>query len=106
MINGSIAKKLDVPLSRFAIRNMVMAKITEKEEFAESIENKPVFVKFDGVTRLRKHYLVFQVVEEAGIKREDVWACIVDNAAVMLKSIKLMNDKIQQEKETDLFFLT
>ena len=83
-----------------------------------------MFVKFDGVTRLRKHYLginiqywdaesgltvkclgiidteghgdaestktqVFQVVEEAGIKKEDVWACIVDNAAVMLKSIKL-----------------
>ena len=49
MINGSIAKKLDVPLSRFAIRNMVMAKVTaEKKKFAESIENKPVFVKFDG----------------------------------------------------------
>ena len=56
-INGPTAAKLGVPLGRHAISEMVLKRSEEKKKLMKEIEGKFFFLKFDGVTRLRSHFL-------------------------------------------------
>ena len=58
MLNGSLATSLGISLNRETVRNMVIRKaMSERKLLADSLKDKFVFLKFDGVTRLRSHYL-------------------------------------------------
>ena len=57
-INGLAAEKLKVPLGRKTVREMILNKANqEKELLSKELEGKFFCLKFDGVTRLRSHFL-------------------------------------------------
>ena len=61
-INGNLTKDLGVALGRDAMYRLIMNKFDEsKQALMKSIEGKFLYLKFDGVTRLRKHYLGLSV---------------------------------------------
>ena len=62
MLNGTFAKNLEIQLGRQAICCMVLKKSEEeKSKLKESVSGALVSVKFDGVTRLRSHFLGISV---------------------------------------------
>ena len=62
LLNGTFAKNLEIQLGHQAIRSMVLKKSEEeKSKFKESLSEALVFIKFDGVTRLRSHFLGISV---------------------------------------------
>ena len=57
-INGLAAQQLGVPLGRNAIRRLVLDRAEEeKKKLSKHLEGKLFYLKFDGVTRLRSHFL-------------------------------------------------
>lgn len=62
MLCKDAACKLGVGTGRDAVRAMILKKFEEeKEALRNCIAGVPVFLKFDGVTRLRAHYLGISV---------------------------------------------
>ena len=60
--NGTFAKNLEIQLGRQAICSMVLKKSEEeKSKLKESLSGALVSIKFDGVTRLRSHFLGISV---------------------------------------------
>ena len=58
MLNGKAAAELNVSLGRGAVRDLVLKKSEEERvKLKEKIKDVFVYLKFDGVTRLRNHYL-------------------------------------------------
>ena len=57
-LHGEAAKKLGVSLGRDAVRHLLLQKSAEaKKVLQEEIRGKMIYVKFDGVTRLRSHLM-------------------------------------------------
>ena len=70
-INGTAAAKLNVHLGRKSVRAMVLDRAgKEKELLSKELQGKFFYLKFDGVTRLRSHYLgvTVQYWSEDGVK--------------------------------------
>ena len=62
MLNGNFAKSLEIQLGCQAIHSVVLKKSEkEKSKLKESLSGALVFIKFDGVTRLRSHFLGISV---------------------------------------------
>ena len=58
LLNGDFAKILGISLGRQAIRNMVLKRsVEERSKLKGSLSKTFVSLKFDGVTRLRSHFL-------------------------------------------------
>lgn len=58
VLSKNAACKLGVGMGRDAVRGKIMKKFEEeKETLCNCINGVPVFLKFDGVTKLRVHYL-------------------------------------------------
>jgi len=68
---GQAAKSLNIALGRDAIRELVINVATEeRRKLMKSMQGKLLFLKFDGVSRLRSHFLGISVQyweEEEGI---------------------------------------
>lgn len=61
-LNGEMAVKLGVSLNREAVRKYVIDKAdAKKEELRQILKNRLVYLKLDGVTRKRNHYLGINV---------------------------------------------
>ncbi|CAK8690149.1 unnamed protein product [Clavelina lepadiformis] len=59
---GELAEKLGVSLERHEIRKMVLKAATDqKNALKEDLSDKFVFLKMDGCTKLRVHYLAINV---------------------------------------------
>ena len=57
-MNCKLAQSLGVVLGRESIRQLIMEKVhIEKKMLSSAVKRGLVFIKFDGVTRLRSHYL-------------------------------------------------
>ena len=57
-MNGKLAPSLGVVLGRDSIRQLILEKVhIEKQMLSSAVKHELVFIKFDGVTRLRSHYL-------------------------------------------------
>lgn len=62
MLHGSLAKNLRVSLGRDIIRSLVMQRANdETRKLSDILRSQILSVKFDGVTRLRSHYLDISV---------------------------------------------
>ena len=58
LLNGNFAKNLEIQLGRQAFRSMVLKKSKEeKSKLKESLSGALFSIKFDGVTRLRSHFV-------------------------------------------------
>ena len=58
LLNDKLAQSLGVVLGRDSIRQQSMEKVhIEKQMLSSAMKHELVFIKFDGVTRLRSHYL-------------------------------------------------
>ena len=128
LLNGPLAANLGVSLNRDSLRELVISKASEqKRVLAECIGDSFFSIKFDGVSRLRTHFLgisiqfwtpsegltikylalvdtdgksdsattkalVRDVLSQYGLNINKVFACIVDNAANMTRTIELLNE--------------
>ena len=62
LLNSTFAKSLEIQLGHQAIRSMVLKKSEEeKSKLKESLSEALVSIKFDGVTKLRSHFLGISV---------------------------------------------
>ena len=58
LLNGKLAQSLGVVLGRDSIWQLILEKVhIEKQMLSSAVKHELVFIKFDGVTRLRSHYL-------------------------------------------------
>ena len=58
LLNGDFARSLGIPLGRDAIREMLLKRADEeKKKLKDEISGMLISIKFDGVTRLRSHFL-------------------------------------------------
>ena len=90
LLNGSSARNLGVPLGRMSIRNLVMDKYeTELKKLREAVKNKLLYLKFDGVTRLRCHYM--------GI---NVQFFCEESEKLVVKTIALMDSNAKHDAES------
>ena len=70
-LNGPAAEKLGVALGRNAVRRMILDRAgKDKRSLSKELEGKFFSLKFDGVTRLRSHFLgvTIQYWTETGLK--------------------------------------
>ena len=57
-LNGKLAQSLDAVSGRNSILQLIMEKVhIEKPMLSPAVKHELVFIKFDGVTHLRSHYL-------------------------------------------------
>jgi len=62
LVCGDMAKELGIGIGREAVRNMVVQRFAqEKEALKVLLSGKFIYLKFDGATRLRKHFLGISV---------------------------------------------
>ena len=135
LLNGTFAKNLEIQLGRQAIRSMVLKKSEEeKSKLKESLSGALVSIKFDGVTRLRSHFLSISVqyyheehgltvkmlvlvdtkanhtsshlkeilldtLKQFNISKQQVLACVVDNASNMTRTVQLFNEDEDDDEE-------
>ena len=58
LLNGKLAQSLGVVLGRDSIRQLILEKVhIEKQMLSSAMKHKLFFMKFDGATRFRSHYL-------------------------------------------------
>ena len=137
LLNGTFAKNLEIQLGRQAIRSMVLKKSEEeKSKLKESLSGALVSIKFDGVTRLRSHFLGISVqyyheehgltvktlalvdteanhtsshlkeilldtLKQFNISKQQVLACVVDNASNMTRTVQLLNEDEGDEDDDE-----
>ena len=137
LLNGDFAKILGISLGRQAIRNMVLKRSEEKRsKLKGSLSKTFVSLKFDGVTRLRSHFLgisaqffsekrglsvktlalvdteanhtsahlkeiLLKTMKEFSITKQQVLACVVDNASNMTRTVQLLNEDEQNEDDEE-----
>ena len=137
LLNGTFAKILEIQLGRQAIRSMVLKKSEEeKSKLKESPSGALVSIKFDGVTRLRSHFLGISVqyyhkehgltlktlalidteanhtsshlkeilldtLKQFNISKQQVLACVVDNASNMTRTVQLLNEDEGDEDDDE-----
>ena len=62
LINGQLAEKLDVGISRDCVRKMIMSEFEkQKNKLVEDIRHKLIFVKMDAATRHRVNYFAINI---------------------------------------------
>ena len=139
LLNGSFAKHFEVQLGRQAIRSMVLNKSQEEKlKLKESVDGALVSIKFDGVSRLRSHFLgisiqyydkhqgltvktlalidtganhtsahlknlLLDTLKQFGIKKQQILACVVDNASNMTRTVQMLNEDEEDESEIEEF---
>ena len=137
LLSSNFAKKLEIQLGRPAIRCMVLKQSEEeKSKLKESLSGTLISIKFDGVTRLRSHFLGISVQyydEEHGLtvktlalvdteanhtsshlkeilldtlkqlitSKQQVLACVVDNASNMTRTVQLLNEDEGHEDDDE-----
>ena len=137
LLNGDFAKILGISLGRQAIRNMVLKRSEEeRSKLKGSLSKTFVSLKFDGVTRLRSHFLgisaqffsekrglsvktlalvdteanhtsahlkeiLLKTMKEFSIAKQQVLACVVDNASNMTRTVQLLNEDEEDEQNED-----
>ena len=137
MLNDTFAKNLEIQLGYQAIRSMVLKKSEEeKSKLKESLSGALVSIKFDGVTRLRSHFLGISVqyyheehglrvktlalvdteanhtsshlkdilldtLKQFNISKQQVLACVVDNASNMTRTVQLLNEDEGDEDDDE-----
>ena len=137
LLNGDFAKILGISLGRQAIRNMVLKRSEEeRSKLKGSLSKTFVSLKFDGVTRLRSHFLgisaqffsekrglsvktlalvdteanhtsahlkeiLLKTMKEFSITKQQVLACVVDNASNMTRTVQLLNEDEEDEQNED-----
>ena len=137
MLNGNFENNLENQLGRQAIRSIVLKKSEEeKSKLKESLSGALVSIKFDGVTRLRSHFLgislqyydeehgltvktlllvdteanhtsshlkeiLLDTLEQFNISKQQVLACVVDNASNMTRTVQLLNEDEGDEDDDE-----
>ena len=137
LLNGIFAKNLEIQLGCQAICSMVLKKLEqEKSKLKESLSGALVSIKFDGVTRLRSHFLGISVqyyheehgltvktlalvdteanhtsshmkeilldtLKQFNISKQQVLACVVDNASNMTRTVELLNEDEGDEDDDE-----
>ena len=135
--NGNFAKNLENQLRRHPICSMVPKKSEkEKSKLKESLYGALVFIKFDGVIRLRSHFvgisvqyydeehvltvktlalvdteanntsfhlkeLLLDTLKQFNIGKQQVLACVVDNASNMTRTVLLVNEDEGDEDDDE-----
>jgi hypothetical protein len=92
-ICGQMAKELGVAVGREAVRKRVIGRfLKEKEALKEELKGKFVYLKFDGATRLRKHFLGISVqfLNESGEIAGKTLALVDTKAKFDAKSTKAL----------------
>ena len=137
MLNGNFAKKWEIQLGLQAVCSMVLKKSEEeKSKLKESLSGALVFIKFDGVTRLRSHFLgilmqyydeeygltvktlslvdieanhtsshlkeiLLYTLKQFNISKQQVLACVVDNASNMTRTVQLLTEDEGDEDDDE-----
>lgn len=135
LLSGDFARSLGIPLGRDAIREMLLKKSNEEKlKLKNELSGALISIKFDGVTRLRSHFLgisaqyfntdeglttktlalidteanhtgenmknlLLSTLRQYGINKQQILACVVDNAANMTKTVEFLNEHQYEEQD-------
>ena len=100
LLNGNFAKNLEIQLARQAIRSMVLKKTEEKKsKLKESLSGALISIKFDGVTRLRSHFLGISVQyyhEEHGLTIKTLTLVVTEANHTSYHLKEILSDTLKQ----------